>query len=189
MTKQELENSLKLSQTLLRQTLMEMDRLHDRRDELLAQNDTLASQLARSAKYLQKLLMSQNAPGNKSGGGAFARSRRLDMIRLDEYVCTREHVGGTRVHDLSSQFVRNSQAIVVASACVRVCVCVLLLICPHRDSSLMQFARQGQALRVIQTAVRGYFARCRFQQLLKRVRWVEWLRHSRDIEAYLRAHA
>ena len=63
LTQQELRNSLTLSQTLLRHTLLEIDRLHDKHDQLLEQNQKLASQLARSAQYLQRVLATGGAGG------------------------------------------------------------------------------------------------------------------------------
>ena len=38
-----------------------------------------------------------------------------------------------------------------------------------RDSPLLRMAYHVEKLRIIQTAVRGYFARCRFQKLLTQV--------------------
>jgi hypothetical protein len=67
LTPSELKNALALSQTLLRHTLLEVDRLIDRSEELLSQNDKMASQLQRSAQYLHKVLNSQAGKGGDSG--------------------------------------------------------------------------------------------------------------------------
>ncbi len=74
MTKAGLQNAVALAQTLLRQTLQEVDRLQEEADGLHERNQLLAQQLAKSAQYLEKVVTQREKDGLRSVGSADADS-------------------------------------------------------------------------------------------------------------------